>query len=561
MSLLKRLKSSRLAILILLFVISIPTFIKMARPGYFPMHDDMQAMRVLQLDRCVNDGQLPCRWVPDMGYGYGYPQFIFYSPLPYYSMEAFHLLGFSLLDSVKIVMSLGFLLAGMTMYLLGSSLWGRAGGLLSAILYLYAPYRASDLYSRGAVAEFTAMVFLPLIFYAIREFIKTKQTKNLIILSLSYSGLLLSHNLTTLAFTPLAAIWGLFYLYHYRRFRLLPHLIFSALLGVGLSAFFVLPAFFEKPFVHLETMTVGYFNYLAHFVSLGQLFFSSFWGFGSSELGPYDDLGFAIGTLHWFLLGIALIFALLRFRRQRQYALPVLLLGLFFISSVFMTHQRSVFIWNNLPFLKYFQFPWRFLVIATFASSAAGGSLLAFTSHLPTRKWLLITLSFLVILLNFNFFKPQSWINITDQEKFSGPSWDKQMTISIFDYLPIFANMPPSQPAPNQPELLEGAATVTDYQKGSHWQSGNLEVISDQATIRLPLFYYPGFTLTLDNKTHPLTYDNPLGLITFTTPQGNHSFHVKLESTPIRRFSDILTLASLASLIIFSIRVYNQKKN
>lgn len=226
-----------------------------------------------------------------------------------------------------------------------------------------------------------------------------------------------------------------------------------------------------------------------------------------------------------------------------------------------MTHQRSVFIWNNLPFLKYFQFPWRFLVIATFASSAAGGSLLAFTSHLPTRKWLLITLSFLVILLNFNFFRPQSWINITDQEKFSGPSWDKQMTISIFDYLPIFANMPPSQPAPNQPELLEGSALVTDYQKGSHWQSGNLEVISDQATIRLPLFFYPGFTLTLDNKTHPFTYDNSLGLITFTTSQGNHSFHVELESTPIRRFSDILTLASLACLIIFSIRAYNQKKN
>src|SRR5258706_12575615 len=52
--------------------------------GYFNMHDDLQMMRQLEMEKCFADGQVPCRWVPDMGYGYGFPFFIFYLPLPYY---------------------------------------------------------------------------------------------------------------------------------------------------------------------------------------------------------------------------------------------------------------------------------------------------------------------------------------------------------------------------------------------------------------------------------------------------------------------------------------------
>src|SRR3989338_3517629 len=87
--------------IVLLFILIIPAFSTLLRPGYFPMHDDIQGMRLLQMDKCIRDLQIPCRWVPDMGYGYGYPQFNYYAPMPYYIMEAFHLVGFGFLDSVK----------------------------------------------------------------------------------------------------------------------------------------------------------------------------------------------------------------------------------------------------------------------------------------------------------------------------------------------------------------------------------------------------------------------------------------------------------------------------
>jgi hypothetical protein len=71
--------------------------------GYFNMHDDLQMMRQLEMEKCFLDLQIPCRWVPDMGYGFGYPLFNFYPPLPYLVGEGIRLIGYSFVDTVKIL--------------------------------------------------------------------------------------------------------------------------------------------------------------------------------------------------------------------------------------------------------------------------------------------------------------------------------------------------------------------------------------------------------------------------------------------------------------------------
>ena len=69
------------------------------KAGYFSIHDDLQVGRLYEMDLCFRDGQIPCRWVPDMGYGYGYPLFNYYPPLPFYFGELVHAAGFSIIDS------------------------------------------------------------------------------------------------------------------------------------------------------------------------------------------------------------------------------------------------------------------------------------------------------------------------------------------------------------------------------------------------------------------------------------------------------------------------------
>src|SRR3989344_8204054 len=127
-----RLFSKDRFLVLLLLILAVPTFSSLLRPGFFPMHDDMQAMRLLQIDKCVKDLQIPCRWVPDMGYGYGYPQFNYYAPLPYYIMEIFVLFGTSILESVKIGFILSVFVSAIGMFLLGNKLWGKWGAVLSS---------------------------------------------------------------------------------------------------------------------------------------------------------------------------------------------------------------------------------------------------------------------------------------------------------------------------------------------------------------------------------------------------------------------------------------------
>lgn len=550
-------KPKTLLFVFLVIALSFFSFRSLLRPGYFPMHDDMQPIRVLGIDQCLRDGQFPCRWVPDLGYGYGYPLFIYYSPLAYYFMEVFYLIGFSFLGAIKIEFILTIVFSGLAMFLLGKSLWGNFGGLISAVFYVYAPYRATDVYSRGAVGEFTALVFLPLIFWAILELVRQGKTKYMIFLGLSFGGLLLTHNITSLIFTPAAVFFGILLLWYYKKWHLLPKLILGSLLGIGVASFFILPVVFEKSLVHVETMTYGYFNFLAHFVSLGQMFFSSHWGYGSSEFGPDDDFSFAIGLIHWFSAFVAII---LGFWQRKKKSFPFLVFSCFIIiglAAAFLAHPRSVFIWNKINLLSFLQFPWRFLAIIIFAFSAmAGGIILYFKKYALLVGSLMILA---VIVLNFNYFRPADWFpTMKDEDKFSGQLWEKQVTASIFDYLPVFAKAPPAGPAPDNPEAVSGEIKVLNFKKGTDWQEGELEVLSSEAKVRLPLFYFPNFELLVDNEKAIIDYKNDLGLITFDLTQGEHNFYVKLKKTPIRIIGD---LVSLASLLFIGGWLINEKKH
>src|SRR5688572_23537107 len=91
-------KLGLIAIIIASVLASIPLF----KPGYFFMHDDVQVMRLYQMERCFQDGQIPCRWVPDMGAGYGHPLYNYHPVFAYYLGTFFRIFGLSFLAISKL---------------------------------------------------------------------------------------------------------------------------------------------------------------------------------------------------------------------------------------------------------------------------------------------------------------------------------------------------------------------------------------------------------------------------------------------------------------------------
>ena len=178
----------RLLGLVVVLLISYVIVRPLLSAGYFPMHDDTQVARVVVMGRALREGQFPVRWVSDLGYGYGYPIFNFYGPLPYYVGGAIHAAGVSGLVATKIMMALGLVLAGVTMYLALSHMVGVSAGMVGAALYMFAPYHAVQAYVRGAVGEYWALVFLPLILWGFWR-------KNILVGALGIAGLVVSHTI------------------------------------------------------------------------------------------------------------------------------------------------------------------------------------------------------------------------------------------------------------------------------------------------------------------------------------------------------------------------------
>ncbi len=267
----KRLVTSNIYFLIGLILTLILLWPLFTAP-YFTHHDDVQVIRVYEMDKCFKDGQIPCRWVPDLGGLYGYPIFNYYAPLPYYFGELIYLLTGSLLISAKVMFAFSFLAAYVFMYLLAAKLWGKMGGALSAIFYSFAPYHALDFYIRGAMGEMWALMFFPLSLWAATRLEEKSGILNLLLFGAALAALMTSHNLSAVIFLPVVLVWIVIIFLKRRNKRFLWLGLGSAIIGIMLSAFYVLPAMLEKNLVHLETMVGGYFSYTEHFKGVKKLF-------------------------------------------------------------------------------------------------------------------------------------------------------------------------------------------------------------------------------------------------------------------------------------------------
>jgi hypothetical protein len=517
------------------------------------MQDDLQAFRIYEMDKCWQDFQIPCRWVPDAGYEYGYPQFNYYPPSVYYIGEILHKVGFQYIDSVKILFAAGYILSAVAMFLLVSEFLDNFSGFTAALIYTYVPYKAVEVYVRGAMSEFWSLVFYPLVFWAVYKLIKTSKVRYIALTAISLGLLLTTHILMSMIFSLSAVVWTIYWLIKEKKLKEIYKVIVGVLLGFGFAAFFVLPVIFEKQYAHTETLTEGYFGYQQHFVNIYKLFISREWGYGSSGF-PNEKLNLSTGLVQWVFgaVTVAISGIYVFFKKKNKFASLALVLGVLELFTLFMIHVKSSFIWSALPILAILQFPWRFLTISIFLLAILAG---IGVYMLPKFKVLVgILVVVLAFVLNVGYFVPKSWENITDLDKFSGSSWQKQLTISIFDYLPIYAKFPPVTIAPPQPEVLEGNATFSNYSKGSDFQKGEINV-KNSALIRLPLFDFPGMVTKVDGKivSHVNNdcrgEDFCLGLITFKVPTGIHSIDVELTNTPVRTIGNWLSLVSTLGVI------------
>jgi len=513
---------------------------------YFTHHDDVQVIRLHQMHECIKDGQIPCRWVPDLGGLYGYPLFNYYGPIPYYFGEGVYLLSGSFIFSAKVMFALAFVGAYLFMYLLARKLWGNElAGSLAAIFYSFAPYHALDFYVRGAMGEMWALMLFPAIFWAVLKLEENLEKKNIVILALFFALLIASHNISAMIFMPVLLAFIILIFLRERKKNFLLFSIISLILGLTLSAFYWLPAVMEKNLVHVETTTVGYFSYTEHFKGFRKLFLERSWNWGPSirEVpgGEKDAMSYQIGWVHTALWGLALV-GLWRLKKKWS-KFMILFLTLVAWGAAYLVNPRAVYVWNALSPLKYLQFPWRFLMLVIFPVSLLTGSVFLWLKRKTAKSiWILAVAA--VVIFNFSYFRPEKFLQVSEREYLTGELWEKQIKRSIFDYLPIYAEMPPAELASKRYEVLEGEAEIRDFREGSNWFKFKIDVKSP-AQVRVSAYYFPGWKVFSGDKELKIDYQNELGLITFDLESGTHEVEGKLFNTPTRNIANFLSLFSV----------------
>lgn len=545
-------KNRNLIAVILVIIFSFGVCLNLLKTGYFSMHDDIQVMRLYEMEKCFLDGQIPCRWVSDMGAGFGYPLFNFYSVFPYYLGVFFRLFGLSYILIVKILFGLSLILSGVFMYFLTREFVGSLGAVVGAVFYVYAPYHAVDIYVRGALAESWAITFFPLIFLSVYKNIKDEKLIWYLLSVLSLALLLLSHNIMSLLFVPLVVIWAIFWLLLMR--KRVWWTVSVLVWGTGLASFYLIPAFFEKSLVNVSWLISDYFDFRNHFVSLKQLFIFRSFGYGPSILGSEDKMSFQLGLIYWLSVVIVGFLTILSFlkKSKKQVNHLLVILGIWLIS-IFMTHAKSVFIWEAIPLLSFVQFPWRFLAISIFAGSFAAASLTSFVKG-KAKILLAILLILAVVTLNIGYFRPERFYpKKTDEKILSGESWKEQSMAALLDYLPKNVKKLPKDLAPSSPWVTDGSARVTEFAKRSDFWRFTIDVSGNRpAKVAVPIFDFPRWEILIDQKLVNFSTNNE-GIIELVVPSGKHTIVGWFKDTPIRSLANWISIISLAGLILLII--------
>ncbi len=543
----------------------------------------LHLLRAAQLEALLRQGVLYSRWAPTMAQGYGYPFYNFYAPLSYYVVALLTLAGLAICPALFVAFALAPVGAALGAYLLARDHVAPRSALVAAVAYAYAPYLAYDAYFRGNLAETFAWIFPPFALWAIGRLARSEgheftqvarvfpslirvhpcssmseklprlgsMSRYLALTALAYAAILLTHNVFALIFSPLLAAYGLTMAFTLppasARLRRLVAVAAACLLGLGLAAFFWLPALAERGYVHSDRLLVPpVFVYWNNFIDWRELFAPP-QAIHPDLMNPSPMRGLGLVPT---LLGLPALVGLRRFR-DRAHRVQIAFFAVTLALYAWLTTASSRFVWDHLPLIEYVQFPWRLLGPAALCLAMLIGMA---ADLLPAKRRgsLAAALVILLLVLGALFWLDPRYCPW-------GESFSSADAIIAFEhhthvigttakgeYLPRAVEMMPEEDA-TTPLALSSVPTGTVIVQQQAVPVGAELVITATRpfTATYNGFYYPGWRVTIDGNVVPIAVEPLYGRITFRVPEGSHRVSVRFGETPLRLAADGVSGACL----------------
>ncbi|MCP5099787.1 MAG: hypothetical protein GY943_29890, partial [Chloroflexi bacterium] len=549
--------------------------------------------RIAAMRHAWENGLFFTRWLPDLAFGYGYPFFVYREPAPLYAGLIPHLMGVPLPAAANLFYALCILSGGWFMYLWVRDLFGANAGIVSAVAYMAAPYVLVDTLIRGNSPESLALALFPLLMWAGRRWLLSGTAVSFLIATFGLALLSLSHNISTLLFTPTLLVY-LGMLAWAQKLPWKTAVLRMALmfgLGLGMTIFYAGGALLELNQVTLEQSTVTRNNdFHYNFITLTEIF----------SAVPTEDpalvnppLPFRLGWAPVVLAIVAIVTSIVKrkpsstnqqltidnyqlsivnFERRVHIWLMLAATAVF----IFLSLSASLFFWENVPLVDFIQFPWRMVGRAALPLAFLAGVPFARAWGISrelksnaTSSWLTRLLMVAAIIFIVVETIPNLYPNTCTEEAFptinTVHNYEHQTGLVGVDpegsYFPRTVQKRPSA-SPLEP-AYQNETKPSRLDDSVFPANTMIHVLSEKplsvtAEIEVPeaftavyfSFDFPGWTAYVDGKPTHITPSTPAGLITFPVPAGKHTISVKWQSTPMRTLLVAISLFALAGTAV-----------
>ena len=429
---------------------------------------------------------------------------------------------------------------------------------IAAIMYAFCAYRTIDAFSRFALGEFLAMVFLPLCLYGMYA-ILFGDKKDWPFLAFGMSFTLLSHVLSTFIFTlALLTIFLIFIWFVEDKINTIVSLLKAGILAISSSAIFLFPFIEQEMFQKFNppspmdiTSTANYMDQIVQ-ASLR-----------NSVLRSTSGIAYGIGITLFMVIIVGIVF----FERFDLTSKTIYLLGI--ISFVITS---TIFPWNlfkNTP-VSLIQFPMRILVLTSVFLSYSGSDIielmLSSINSMTRKKLFKISMILLILIPWFSSISQFKKASQSNGEIYNGSLVEnyngslKEYRYGIAWYLDQYTpkkSMPSYKEIENHLAIIDGKKEkiTSIYSKPNELIYKNLKIKAGEK-VDLPISIYKNLHVYQAGKELKLI-NSKRNTVAFRT-NSNKSVVVKYVPSIIDRLGILLT--SMAWIISLAAVIYKRVK-
>lgn len=443
-------------------------------------------------------GQFPVVIYPEAMHGNGYLNCM-YPNLFLYIPAWLRMKGVSMADSFKfLIFVFHFATAALTYHCVKTIGSSRKAALLASLLYTCCPYRLTNIYARGAVGEFLAMTFFPLIFAGLYH-ICIGDRKKWGYLVLGMTGLLQTHILSVTLAGVFCAIFTVLYLKELLIEKRILQLIYAAFISLLLNLGFLVPFldFYRNGDLWMDALELGTFT--EYSLNLSGLF-------GLQLTGDYYVLTLGIPLAVCAVAALAYLLLEAEEDTQSRYLRYLFLLGAFltFMMMSLFSGWKMMTIPALELVLKKIQFAWRLLGPASFLFAAAGSICIFRSDLLRQYSRILFVVLAGICMLSATRFKSEDFAyasnntyTIGHESKLIGIPKGKNTVVYPFEWRPrhtvdsgISAEAELSDASQINLRSLERTGTQTTLQ---------YTCLSADQSIEVPVIFYKGYAAVDEN--------------------------------------------------------------